>query len=57
MAETLGHELAPDFVLAEGQDAAPEPEATPSPAATLDFTQTINLAKQVLDAEEMDQTP
>ena len=57
VAETLGQELAPEFVLAEGQDASPEPEAARPAAPTLDFTQTINLAKQVLDAEEMDQTP
>jgi DNA polymerase-3 subunit gamma/tau len=53
-AETLGHRLQPEFVLAEPvapATAEPEPRAQPP----LDFTQTINLTKQLLDAEELDE--
>jgi len=53
-AETLGRRLRPEFVLADRSGAAaaePAPRARPP----LDFTQTINLTKQLLDAEELDE--
>ena len=53
-SDTLGRRLAPEFVLAEaGAAAAAEP--APRARPPLDFTETINLTKQLLDAEELDE--
>jgi hypothetical protein len=53
-AATLGHRLQPEFVLSEA-DAAVPAEPAPRQQAPLDFTETINLTKQLLDAEELDE--
>ena len=52
--DTLGRRLQPEFVLTEaGASAGARP--APRAQAPLDFTQTINLTKQLLDAEELDE--
>ena len=53
-ADTLGRRLQPEFVLAAPGDAGAA-QAPPRTQPPLDFTQTINLTKQLLDAEELDE--
>ena len=53
-ADTLGRRLRPDFVLAAPDDAKAA-QAAPRTQPPLDFTQTINLTKRLLDAEELDE--
>jgi hypothetical protein len=52
-AETLGCRLRAEFVLSEPGAAPAEPAPRQQPPH--DFTQTINLTKQLLDAEELDE--
>jgi DNA polymerase-3 subunit gamma/tau len=54
-AETLGCRLHAEFVPGEPPGDAPAKPA-PRPQPPLDFTQTISLTKQMLDAEELDES-
>jgi DNA polymerase-3 subunit gamma/tau len=54
VAETLGRRLQAEFVLGDQSGDAPAPPATPA-QAPLDYTQTISLTKQMLDAEELEE--
>ncbi len=53
-AATLGRPLQAEFVLGESRDEARGP-ATAPPETPLDYTETIKLTKQMLDAEELDE--
>ncbi len=52
-ADTLGRRLTAEFVLGNATSTPPEPAARRQPP--LDFTETINLTKELLDAEELDE--